>query len=270
MTATDEDAPPSAPAARTADWLVADTLVENLQLIADGIVAVAGFAVAAIRMRQGDELVLVVDTARPAGIGTCITVRMMLDELEFAEDWGVLQFVPQERGTSRSGGPRLDRASHGRQRRTECVAPDGHARCSAVRRARRAARSPRDRRATRRVAARTGASTGARTLRGTGQSRRALRGGARVLRRAGRHGEHGEGDRAHHQRPAQLRRLARRERGAPSSRVSVPTGCGSRPSSRTTAGVGCTRRRRWASSCRRRSSSSPRGLRSTAGTISWW
>ncbi len=103
MTATDEDAAPSAPAARTAHWLVADTLVENLQLIADGIVAVAGFAVAAIRMRQGDELVLVVDTARPAGIGTCITVGMMLDELECAEDWGVLQFVPQERGTIRSG-----------------------------------------------------------------------------------------------------------------------------------------------------------------------
>ncbi len=102
MTGTDGNAPLSAPAARTADWLVADTLVENLQLIADGIVAVAGFAVAAIRIRQGEELVLVVDTARPAGIGSCITVRMMLDELEFAEDWGVWQFVPQESGTSRS------------------------------------------------------------------------------------------------------------------------------------------------------------------------
>ena len=102
MTATDRGAPPSAPAARTADWPVADTLLENLQLIADGIVAVAGFAVAAIRIRQGDELILVVDTARPAGIGTCITVRMMLEELELAEDWGVLQFVPHERGTSRS------------------------------------------------------------------------------------------------------------------------------------------------------------------------
>ena len=78
----------------------------NLQLIGDGIVAVAGFAVAAIRIRRGDELELVVDTGMPEEIGTRIPVQLMLDELEVAEDWGLLQFVPHERGTAgpESGG----------------------------------------------------------------------------------------------------------------------------------------------------------------------
>ncbi len=34
-----------------------DSLHENLQLIADGVVAVAGFEAAAIRIRRGDDLV---------------------------------------------------------------------------------------------------------------------------------------------------------------------------------------------------------------------
>jgi signal transduction histidine kinase len=83
----------------TAGWLMPDTLVENLQLIADGVVAVAGFAVAAIRIRRGDELELVVDTGLPEEVGTRIPLNLMLDELELADDWGVLLFVPHERGS---------------------------------------------------------------------------------------------------------------------------------------------------------------------------
>jgi hypothetical protein len=53
-------------------WRAPDTLLENLQLIADGVVAMAGFAVAAIRIRRGEELELVVDTGLPEEIGTSI------------------------------------------------------------------------------------------------------------------------------------------------------------------------------------------------------
>ena len=79
-----------------------ENLLENLQLIADGVVAVAGFEVAAIRMRRGDELVLVVDTDLPEEVGSSIPVQLMRDELAVAEDWGLLRFVPHERG---SAGP---------------------------------------------------------------------------------------------------------------------------------------------------------------------
>ncbi len=75
-----------------------DTMVENLQLVADGVVAVAGFAVAAIRVRRGDYLELVVDTGLPEEIGTRIPVQLMLDELAVADDWGLLQFVPHRAG----------------------------------------------------------------------------------------------------------------------------------------------------------------------------
>lgn len=87
-----------------ATWLLPDTLIENLQLIADGIVAIAGFGVAAIRIRRGEELELVVDTGMPEEIGTRIPLQLMLDELELADDWGVLQFVPHERGSEKAEG----------------------------------------------------------------------------------------------------------------------------------------------------------------------
>jgi signal transduction histidine kinase len=80
-----------------------DTLLENLQIIADGVVAMAGFAVAAIRIRRGDDLELVVDTDAPDAIGTSIPVQLMLDELALAEDWGLLQFVPHGVGDTSSG-----------------------------------------------------------------------------------------------------------------------------------------------------------------------
>jgi signal transduction histidine kinase len=76
-----------------------DTLVENLQLIADGVVAVAGFAVAAIRIRHGEELELVVDTGLPEAVGTRIDLGLMVDELRGSEDWGSLRFLPHERSS---------------------------------------------------------------------------------------------------------------------------------------------------------------------------
>src|ERR1700710_948961 len=81
-------------------WLLPDNPLEGLQLIADGVVAVAGFAVAAIRVRRGDELELVVDTELPEQVGTRISLQLMLDELAVAEDWGLLRFVPHERGST--------------------------------------------------------------------------------------------------------------------------------------------------------------------------
>jgi signal transduction histidine kinase len=84
----------------TGSWLLPDNLLENLQLIADGIVAVAGFEVAAIRIRRGDELELVIDTELPDEVGSRIPVQLMLDDLAVAEDWGMLRFVPHEIGSS--------------------------------------------------------------------------------------------------------------------------------------------------------------------------
>ncbi len=103
MTATTErPGPDPTLRAPTPSWLLPDTLVENLQLIADGVVAVAGFAAAAIRIRRGDELELVVDTGMPESIGTRLPLQLMLDELARAEDWGVLQFVPHEVGANKA------------------------------------------------------------------------------------------------------------------------------------------------------------------------
>lgn len=99
MPATDRHDEPGGPARPSTRALMPDTLVESLQLIADGIVAVAGFGVAAIRIRHGDELELVVDTGLPEAVGSHIPLRLMVDELELGEDWGSLRFVPHERGT---------------------------------------------------------------------------------------------------------------------------------------------------------------------------
>ncbi len=134
----------------------------------------------------------------------------MLDELALAEDWGLLQFVPHERGRHRRPAAGSCRDVRGQPRRPRRLAPHGHARRPAVRRPGRAARHPRDRRAARRSATRPRASPGARAVRRPGQPRRALRGRARVPGRAGRDGRHGQGHRPHHQRPAQPRRACSR------------------------------------------------------------
>ncbi|WP_030486014.1 sensor histidine kinase [Nocardioides aequoreus] len=83
--------------------MLADQLLDSLQLIADGIVAVAGFGVAAIRIRRGEELELIVDTELPEEVGSRIPLALMLEELAVAETWGALRFVPHEL----SGGKEL-------------------------------------------------------------------------------------------------------------------------------------------------------------------
>jgi hypothetical protein len=102
MTELQERAQP--PVGATGGWLLPETLMENLQLIADGIVAVAGFEVAAIRIRRGDELELVLDTELPEQVGSRIPLQLMLDDLAVAEDWGLLRFVPHERGSTAGEG----------------------------------------------------------------------------------------------------------------------------------------------------------------------
>lgn len=100
MAATNRDSLTTAPSPLIVASLMPDTLIEHLQLIADGVVAVAGFAVAAIRIRRGDELELVVDTGLPEEVGTRIPLALMVEELKLADDWGSLRFVPHERGSS--------------------------------------------------------------------------------------------------------------------------------------------------------------------------
>lgn len=104
MTTTGQPVRASGAPVAPAGWLMPDTLMENLQLIADGVVAVAGFAVAAIRIRHGDELELVVDTGLPEEVGTRIPMSSMLDELVRAEDWGSLRFVPHDLGSVGTAG----------------------------------------------------------------------------------------------------------------------------------------------------------------------
>ncbi len=104
MTSTESSPAVLAGSVTTPGWRAPDTLLQNLQLIADGVVAVAGFAVAAIRVRRGDHLELVVDTGLPEEVGARIPVQSMLDELAVAEDWGLLQFVPYHPGDDESPG----------------------------------------------------------------------------------------------------------------------------------------------------------------------
>ncbi len=104
MTSTGSQSAVPAGSVTAQDRRAPDTLAENLQLIADGVVAVAGFAVAAIRVRRGDHLELVVDTGLPEEVGARIPVQSMLDELAVAEDWGILQFVPYHPGDDESPG----------------------------------------------------------------------------------------------------------------------------------------------------------------------
>ncbi len=96
---TPDEALPAPRPDTSAGLRLPDTLHENLQLIADGVVAVAGFAAAAIRIRRGDDLVLVVDTGRPEEIGSRLPVQTMVEEIALSDDWGILRFVPHEKGT---------------------------------------------------------------------------------------------------------------------------------------------------------------------------
>ncbi|MDN4173516.1 GAF domain-containing sensor histidine kinase [Nocardioides sp. SOB77] len=75
--------------------------LESLQLIAEGITAIAGFGVAAIGLvRDGFlEMVSVAGSpqARKELVGRRTPLHLLTNELEVADDWGPLKFVPHER-----------------------------------------------------------------------------------------------------------------------------------------------------------------------------
>ena len=210
-----------------------------------------GFEVAAIRMRRGDELELVVDTGLPEEVGSRIPVQLMLDELAVAEDWGLLRFVPHERGSTAPRG-RLGRSPTSWSSDDPdawhpmdmLVAPlyDGQGELRGTfaidcplngRRP-----DPESRRVLERFAR-------------TGRARRDVRGRAGVAGRAGRDGRHRQVHRAHLERPAQPRRPAASERAARCSRASTPSTCGSRPWPTTTSsGAEYLARRARATRCR--------------------
>lgn len=83
----------------------ADVRAENddaLQLIAEGVSAIAGWGVAAISVVRDDGQLQVMAVAGSAEArdqleGTRTPVTKLLRELEKADDWGLLKFVPHER-----------------------------------------------------------------------------------------------------------------------------------------------------------------------------
>lgn len=76
-----------------------DSSRENLQLIAEGVTGIAGWGIAAIRVvREDDDLELVaLAGADPGLIGKRTPLATLLAELELAERWGILHFIPHER-----------------------------------------------------------------------------------------------------------------------------------------------------------------------------
>jgi two-component system, OmpR family, phosphate regulon sensor histidine kinase PhoR len=71
----------------------------SLRVLAEGAAVLAGFAQSAISVRRGDGLE-VVATSGPelaAMVGTWLPVEVLEKELEKADDWGDLAFVPHER-----------------------------------------------------------------------------------------------------------------------------------------------------------------------------
>ncbi|WKN48140.1 cell wall metabolism sensor histidine kinase WalK [Nocardioides sp. Arc9.136] len=74
---------------------------ESLQLIAEGITAVAGFGVAAIGLVRDEHLEMVAVAGSPQARGELTGRRtplhLLTTELEVADDWGLLKFVPHER-----------------------------------------------------------------------------------------------------------------------------------------------------------------------------
>jgi signal transduction histidine kinase len=90
------------------DWF-RDSARENLQLIAEGVTELAGWGIAAIRVVRGSgagaELELVaLAGADPASLGSRTPVATLEAELEVAEDWGALRFIPHERLPDSDGG----------------------------------------------------------------------------------------------------------------------------------------------------------------------
>ena len=85
-------------------WRRPETLLGTSTLIADGVVAMAGFAVAAIRhsprprARPGHR-----HPACPRKICPSIRGQLMLAQLALAEDWGLLELVPHGGATAPPG-----------------------------------------------------------------------------------------------------------------------------------------------------------------------
>jgi signal transduction histidine kinase len=80
----------------------ADDLTHGaLQVIAEGLVELAGFEVAALSVVRDSQHMQVMavagsDEARDTLLGTFTPITRLMDELRVAEDWGFFQFVPQE------------------------------------------------------------------------------------------------------------------------------------------------------------------------------
>src|SRR3954469_15788420 len=80
----------------------ADDLTHGaLQVIAEGLVELAGFEVAALSVVRDSQHMQVMavagsDEARDTLLGTFTPITRLMDELRVAEDWGYFKFVPQE------------------------------------------------------------------------------------------------------------------------------------------------------------------------------
>ena len=143
-----------------------------LQLIAEGVTELAGFELAAISIVHDGRLhpiaIAGAEHATPEVSTLNPPVAAVLAELEYAEDWGMLKFVPHERealGACRLLlRPRL-RSARGAGR----VAPARPAGGAARGRRRRAARRALGRRAPQRAASRRGAAPGHRAARPAGR-----------------------------------------------------------------------------------------------------
>jgi signal transduction histidine kinase len=74
---------------------------DALQVIAEGLVELAGFEVAALSVVRDSQHMQVMavagsDEARDTLLGTFTPINRLMDELEHAQDWGPFKFVPQE------------------------------------------------------------------------------------------------------------------------------------------------------------------------------
>ena len=80
----------------------ADDLTHGaLQVIAEGLVELAGFEVAALSVVRDSQHMQVMavagsDEARDTLLGTFTPITRLMEELRVAQDWGFFKFVPQE------------------------------------------------------------------------------------------------------------------------------------------------------------------------------
>ena len=105
-----------------------------LQLIAEGVTELAGFELAAISIVHDGRLHTIAiagDDHAPRSCRRCTHGAAVLAELENAEDWGLLRFVPHERETARAGrATPTSRTSRRSTRRTPGTRATSWSRCS--------------------------------------------------------------------------------------------------------------------------------------------